>query len=72
LTGVGLAYGLTPVLNWMSRQSFMSYFLDGYTLDPVVASVAIGVGTAVSFLAAFLPCLRVARLPIVSTIRRVA
>lgn len=72
LAGVALAFGLTPALNWLGQQSFMSFFLYGYTLDPRIAATAVAVGTTVALAAAVLPSLRVARQPIAITIRRTA
>lgn len=70
--GVALAYGAVPLVNWVGQFSFISFFLYGYQLSPLVAAAAVGVGTAVSLAAALVPCWRVARLPIAATIRRAA
>jgi putative ABC transport system permease protein len=70
--GVGLAYAAAPAVNWLGQLSFMSYFLYGYTLNPVVAGSALAIGTLVTLVAALFPCWRVSSLPISATIRRAA
>ena len=53
--GVGLAYAAAPAVNWLGQLSFMSYFLYGYTLNPVVAGSALAIGTLVTLVAALFP-----------------
>ncbi|MFN0207935.1 MAG: ABC transporter permease [Planctomycetota bacterium] len=70
--GAGIAYFGSPIIEEGMQHSPMAFFFAEYTMKPWIPAAAIIVGAAVGIVSSFFPCWRVVRLPISTSLRRLA